>query len=98
MGFEFNPYDPCTANKMINGHQMTVVFQVDDLKVSHKDSKQIEWFADQLRKIYGEKLTVNRGKIHEYLGMMIDYSKSCKVEISMISSSLRRSVRLFRKR
>ena len=39
IGFEFNPYDQCTANKMINGHQMTVVFHVDELKVSHKDSK-----------------------------------------------------------
>ena len=84
MGFKFNPYDPCTANKMINGHQMTVVFHVDDLKVSHEDSKQIDWFADQLRKIYGEKLTVNKGKVHDYLGMMIDYTKSGKVEISMI--------------
>jgi len=84
MGFEFNPYDPCTANKMIDGHQMTVVFHVDDLKVSHKDSKRIEWFADQLREIYGETLTVNRGKIHDYLGMMIDYSISGKVQVSMI--------------
>jgi hypothetical protein len=84
LGFEFNPYDPCTANKMIDGHQMTVVYHVDDLKVSHKDPKQIDWFADQLRKIYGEKLTVNRGKIHDYLGMMIDYSKEGKVEVSMI--------------
>jgi hypothetical protein len=40
LGFEFNPYDPCTANKMIDGHQMTVVFHVDDLKVSHKDERK----------------------------------------------------------
>ena len=25
-GFEINPYDPCVANKMINGEQMTVVW------------------------------------------------------------------------
>ena len=24
MGFEVNPYDPCVANKMVNGKQMTV--------------------------------------------------------------------------
>ena len=34
--FEINPYDPCVANKMLNGIQMIVVWHVDDLKVSHK--------------------------------------------------------------
>ena len=37
MGFEVNPYDPCVANRMVNGNQCTVVWHVDDLKVSHKD-------------------------------------------------------------
>ena len=36
-GFKVNPYDPCVANAMINGSQMTVTWHVDDLKVSHKD-------------------------------------------------------------
>jgi hypothetical protein len=34
LGFEVNPYDPCVANKMVNGHQLTVSWHVDDLKVS----------------------------------------------------------------
>jgi hypothetical protein len=34
-GFELNPYDPCVANKMLDGKQMTVVWHVDDLKISH---------------------------------------------------------------
>jgi hypothetical protein len=29
-GFELNPYDPCVANKMIEGEQMTICFHVDD--------------------------------------------------------------------
>ena len=29
MGFEVNPYDPCVANTMINGSQMTVTWHVD---------------------------------------------------------------------
>ena len=37
MGFEVNPYDPCVANEIVNGSQCTVVWHVDDLKVSHKD-------------------------------------------------------------
>jgi len=34
-GFEFNPYDPCVANKMINDSQMTIFFHVDDCQLSH---------------------------------------------------------------
>ena len=37
MGFEVNPYDPCVANKIVEGSQCTIVWHVDDLKVSHKD-------------------------------------------------------------
>ena len=36
-GFIVNPYDPCVANKDVNGKQMTVLWHVDDLKVSHVD-------------------------------------------------------------
>ena len=27
IGFELNPYDPCVANKIINGKQLTLVWQ-----------------------------------------------------------------------
>jgi hypothetical protein len=36
-GFKCNPYDFCVVNKMVNGKQMTVVWYVDDLKLSHVD-------------------------------------------------------------
>ena len=42
VGFEFNPYDPCVANKMINGKQMTICFHVDDNKLSHVDKRQVD--------------------------------------------------------
>ena len=32
MGFEINPYDPCVANKIVNGSWCTVMWHVDDLK------------------------------------------------------------------
>ena len=35
IGFVINPYDPCFANKMINGMQMTIRWHVDDLMISH---------------------------------------------------------------
>jgi hypothetical protein len=39
ISFEINPYDPCVANKMIEGKQMTICFHVNDCKLSHCDSK-----------------------------------------------------------
>ena len=40
-GFVINPYNFCVANKIINGKQCTVVWHVDDLKISHVDPKVV---------------------------------------------------------
>ena len=58
MGFVINPYDPCVANKMVNGSQMTMTWHVDDLKISHKDEEELTRFISELGAIYGNKLTV----------------------------------------
>jgi hypothetical protein len=91
VGFKFNPYDPCVANKMIEGHQMTITFHVDDCKLSHKDPKQmdamIKWLRQEYESIFEDgtgKMQVSRGKIHKYLGMTIDYSTPGQVKITML--------------
>jgi len=33
-GFNLNEYDPCVANKMINGKKCTIIWHVDDLKIA----------------------------------------------------------------
>ena len=38
-GFEINPYDPCVANKTVNGNQQTIRWHVDDCKFSHRDKR-----------------------------------------------------------
>ena len=83
-GFVLNPYDPCVANKMIDGQQMTVIWHVDNLKVSHKDLKQVDKFGDWLEDTYGKKVTRHSGKIHDYLRMIFDYSHDGKVIINQI--------------
>ena len=50
-GFTVNPYDPCVANKMINGKQMTVPWHVDDLKISHMDSNEVPKCIEHFKKI-----------------------------------------------
>ena len=44
--FVVNPYDPCVANEDINGKQMTVIWHVGDLKVSHVDKNENSKFAE----------------------------------------------------
>ena len=55
---------------MVNGRQMTVVWHVDDLKVSQKSDYEITSFTDYLIIIYGG-LSISRGKVHDYLGMLL---------------------------
>ena len=82
--FKVTPYDPYVANTDINGHQMTVTWHVDDLKVSHKDPFMITPFAQYLSTKYGEQLSVKRGQVYDYLGMDLDYSTKVEVKIGMI--------------
>ena len=90
IGFEINPYDPCVANKIIKGKQMTICFHVDDCKLSHRSSKvmdlMIGWLREEYESIFEDgsgKMKVSRGKVHEYLGMTLDYSVKGQVRISM---------------
>ena len=48
LGFEVNPYDPCVANKVIKGNQCTICWHVDDLKISHVDSKVVDQVCKKL--------------------------------------------------
>ena len=84
-GFQLNPYDPCVANKMVEGAQMTVSWHVDDLKVSHLNKKEVDHFMKWINDKYGQitQVTVTRGKIHEYLGMKLDYSEPGKLIVDM---------------
>lgn len=86
-GFIINPYDRCVANRMINGHQMTVLWHVDDLKASHKDEKVLDEFVDYMRSIYDDeeigKIKVNKGLRHDFVGMTLDYSKKGKLIVDM---------------
>ena len=84
-GYKRNPYDACTMNKMINGKQATICWHVDDLKISYVEYDVV---SDIISKLNGEfgtitPLTETRGKVHDYLGMTIDYTEKGKVKFSM---------------
>jgi hypothetical protein len=73
------------VNKTIDGKQCTISWHVDDLKISHVSHEVLDQIVDQLSEKYVKEapLTVNRGKVHEYLGMTIDYSIPRKVQFIM---------------
>jgi hypothetical protein len=50
-GFTLKPYDPCVANKMVNGKQLTVTWHVDDLKLSHVDENEVTKTINWLKSI-----------------------------------------------
>ena len=86
-GFVVNPYDQCVANKECSGGQLTVTWHVDDIKVSHKSSTVVDQFIQQMEETFGKEgpLTISRGKVHDYLGMILDYSVEGSVIIRMES-------------
>ena len=86
IGFKFNPYDPCVANRMIKGKQHTVRFHVDDLMSSHVDARVNDLFLIWLNKMYGKhgEVKATRGDVHDYLGMIFDYSEPGTVQVDMI--------------
>ena len=86
-GFVLNPYDSCVANKDINGSQCTILWHVDDLKISHVDPAVVTDIIKMLESEFAKEapLTISRGKVHEYLGMTIDYGEEGKVKFSMIN-------------
>jgi hypothetical protein len=90
-GFILNPYDFCVANKTINSKQCTIVWHVDDLKISHVDPTAVTTILGLLDGRYGQEIvrgkrapiTFTRGKIHDYLGMTLDYTEDGVVKIDM---------------
>ena len=86
VGFKINPYDPCVVNKMVDRKHMTVCYHVDDCKLSHRRSKvndrMITWLRQEYESIFEDgprKMTVSRGKVHKYLGMILYYTSRVKV-------------------
>jgi hypothetical protein len=66
---------------MVNGKQLTIIFHIDDLMMSHKNPNILTLYIRKLEKEYARRdpLTVMRGKVHEYLGMTVDFRVKLQV-------------------
>ena len=40
-GFKMNQYDPCGANRLINGKHVTIVWHMEDIKIYHVDPIEV---------------------------------------------------------
>jgi predicted secreted hydrolase len=55
MDFTLNPYDTCVTNKDISGKQFTIVWHVDDTKISqHTDNKGVSYVIEKIEARFGE--------------------------------------------
>ena len=82
--FSLNTYDPWVVNNMIGGKQLTITWNVDYLKLSHVDKKVVEEMIERMKGIYGQYMRISRGKKHDYLRMILDFSVRVKVAVTMV--------------
>ena len=63
-GFLINLYDPCVANKTVNGKQQTICWHVDDCKLSHRDKRVNGRFILVLKEEYKSIFKDGSGQSH----------------------------------
>jgi hypothetical protein len=73
------------VNKLINSKQCTLIWHVDNVKISHAEKAVVENIPKELNNKFGKNslIRTTRGKVLEYLGITINYRKKGKVQFSM---------------
>ena len=71
--------------RVIEGTQETVLFYVDDIKLSHVNEEVLLNTVKDLVARYGKVkvLTVTRGNVHEFLGVTFDFGEKQKLKVIM---------------
>ena len=69
---------------MVNDKQLTIIWHVYYLKVSHVDENVVTYFINWLEEKYGRP-RITRGKRHDSLGMTRVFLMPGKVQINMIN-------------
>ena len=61
------------------------MWHVDGLKIMHEDPEVVINIINKLSERYGNimPLSISRGKIHDYLGMVFDYTTPHRFKITM---------------
>lgn len=81
LGFLPNDTDPCVYNRSVNNIQITIAVYVDDLIITCILTSLITELTSALRAKYKE-IKVVEGLIHNYLGMVLDFSNAPLIAIN----------------
>ena len=76
---------------MLNNKQQTICFHVEDCTLSHQDSELNDEFINTLLDEYDSvfedgsgKMKLIRGKLHDYIGMTLDYIVKGQAKIAIL--------------
>ena len=67
---------------MVNGHQCTIRWHIDDLKISHHVKLVVDDIIRRLNTEFGKCDSIE-GKVHNYLSMKLDYTVPRTLKVSM---------------
>ena len=81
LGLKLNPYERCIAKKLIDEHQCTIGWFLENNNVSHLDGNVNSIIADKIEKKIG-KISVITGNKNTVLGMDIEFIGIKKVSVS----------------
>lgn len=59
LGLKLNTYNPCVANKVFDGNQCTIVWYIDNTKISHEDGNVVSGVIELIEENFG-KMTVTQ--------------------------------------
>ena len=71
---------------MVNGKQITVQFFIDNLHISYESMSMIDGSTKDLNNIFKtnfQESVMNKGNVHDYLGITIIYSNKDYVKFTM---------------
>lgn len=87
LGYKANPLDPCVFNTVRAHVQTTVAVYVDDLLITGNDATSMANLINGLKKKYKE-LKIVTGKVHNYLGMVLDFTTTDYVSVNQTGMTL----------
>ena len=67
-----NPYDPCVANKNINGKYCAIVWHLDNSKISHESEAVVKSIVAELEEHFGKMLSVRHRLEHDFFGNEVE--------------------------
>jgi hypothetical protein len=74
------------VNNIVDGKQLTVAWHVDDIKISRVATGVVDDLIADLDSEFGKEPQLSKlwGKVHDYLGMTLDFSAPGQVTVRMI--------------